>query len=92
MWPALRRTLEGQLNKHAFIAGGYSIADMVCFPWVSYLEPREGAAGYSNICRWRDTIAARPAVRRAYAKGAALDTGYERNEKGVTLFPWEGVL
>jgi hypothetical protein len=31
-------------------------------------------------------------VRRAYAKGLSLDTGYASNEKGVTLFPWEGLL
>jgi len=92
MWSALWRTLDGQLAAHEFIAGDYSIADMACFPWISYLEPREGCDSFPNIRRWRDAIAARPAVRRAYGKGAAVDTGYGLNEKGVTLFPWEGVL
>jgi len=92
MWSALWRTLEGQLADHEYIAGDYSIADMACFPWISYLEAREGAGRFPNVCRWRDAVAARPAVRTAYRKGAALDTGYERNEKGVTLFPWEGIL
>ena len=92
MLTALWRTLESQLAGREFIAGDYSIADMASFPWISYLAPREGTDQFPNIRRWRDTIAVRPAVRRAYAKGQALDTGYGLNEKGVTLFPWEGVL
>jgi GST-like protein len=92
MWASHWRTLESQLADHEYIAGDYSIADMACFPWISYLEPREGTAQFPNVCRWREAIAARPAVRTAYSKGAALNTGYERNEKGVTLFPWEGLL
>ncbi len=92
MWSALWRVLDDQLSDHAYIAGDYSVADMATFPWISYLEPREGTEAYSNVLRWRDAIAARPAVRRAYEKAAATDFGYDRNEKGVTLFPWEGLL
>ena len=92
MWSALWRILDDQLGNHTFIAGDYSIADMATFPWISYLEPREGADPYPNVVRWRDMIAARPAVRRAYEKAAAADFGYARNDKGVTLFPWEGLL
>ena len=49
----------------------------------------EALGGMNDL---REAVAARPAVRSAYSKGAALNTGYERNEKGVTLFPWEGLL
>lgn len=92
MWSALWRTLEEQLADHAFLAGDYSIADMACFPWVSYLEPREGLAGFPNVVRWRAAMASRDAVRAAYAAARQVDTGYGLNEKGVTLFPWEGVM
>jgi GST-like protein len=93
MWSSLWQVLERQLTQHSHIAGNeYSIVDMACFPWISYLEPREGIRPYPKIAKWRDSVAQRPAVRRAYAKGSSLDTGYGSNEKGVTLFPWEGLL
>lgn len=92
MYSSLWQVMDGRLADRPFLAGDYSIADMACFPWISYVEPREGIDEYPNVRRWRDAISTRPAVRRAYERGAALDTGYERNEKGVSLFPWEGLL
>lgn len=92
MFSALWEVMDKRLADRDFLAGDYSIADMACFPWISYVEPRETIAAYPNVRRWRDTIAARPAVRRAYERGLALDTGYARNEKGASLFPWEGLL
>jgi GSH-dependent disulfide-bond oxidoreductase len=92
MWAALWRTLDRQLASNEHIAGDYSIADMACFPWIAYFEPQDGAANHPNVVRWRDAVAARPAVREAYAAARSVDTGYGYNEKGVTSFPWEGVL
>lgn len=92
MWAALWKVMDQQLADRPYLAGDYSIADCACFPWISYIDPREGPDHYPNVKRWRDELAARPAVREAYAKGMALDTGYGRNEKGVSLFPWEGLL
>lgn len=92
MWSALWQTMERQLADHAYLAGDYSVADMACFPWIAYLEPREGVASFPHVVRGRDAIAQRPAVRAAYAEGARADTGYGLNDKGVTLFPWEGVM
>lgn len=92
MWSSLWRVLESQLAAREYIADDYSIADMACLPWISYLPPREGLQAFPNVCRWRDAVAARPAVQEAYRKGAQLDTGYGQNEKGVTLFPWDGLL
>lgn len=92
MFGALWQVMDRRLAEQPFLAGDYSIADMACFPWIAYLEPPEGIAAYPNIMRWRDAIAERPAVRAAYGKGAALDTGYERSENGVSLFPWEGLI
>ncbi|MFW2830313.1 glutathione S-transferase N-terminal domain-containing protein [Sphingomonas sp. ID0503] len=92
MFAKLWRTMDDRLADRAYLCGDYSIADMATFPWVAYLEPQDGIDAYPNVRRWRDAIAARPAVRAAYAKGEAIDTGYERNEKGVSLFPWEGLM
>lgn len=93
MWSSLWRTLDRQLATHAYVAGDdYSVADMACFPWIAYFEPPDGAAACPHVVRWRDAVAARRAVREAYAAAAKVDTGYGLNEKGVTLFPWEGVM
>lgn len=92
MFAALWQVMDRRLAEQPFLAGDYSIADMACFPWIAYLEPTDGIAAYPNILRWRDAIAERPAVREGYRKGAALDTGYERSENGVSLFPWEGLI
>lgn len=88
LWTVMNKRLEGR----EFLCGPYSVADMACFPWIAYLEPSEGVAAYPNVQRWRDTIGARPAVRRAYDKAFAVETGYEKNDKGVSIYPWEKLL
>ncbi|MGD9663180.1 MAG: glutathione S-transferase N-terminal domain-containing protein [Porticoccaceae bacterium] len=92
MFSALWQVMDRRLQDRDYLAGEYSIADIACFPWIAYLEPEEGAASYPNVSRWRDSIGARPAVRRAYEKRASVNEGYERNEQGMTLFPWEGLI
>jgi len=66
--------LDRHLADHRFMAGDdYSIADMAIFPW--YGGVAEGAAydgaatflglaDYTNFNRWREEVAARPAVQR----------------------------
>ncbi|HXG98827.1 MAG TPA: glutathione-dependent disulfide-bond oxidoreductase [Sphingomicrobium sp.] len=66
--------LDRHLAEHRFMAGEeYSIADMAIFPW--YGGVAEGAAydgaatflglaDYAHFNRWREEIAARPAVQR----------------------------
>lgn len=92
MFGALWTTMNRRLEDRPFLAGEYSIADIACFPWIAYLEPSDGIAAYPNVLRWRDAIAARPAVRAAYARAASADVGYERAENGAALFPWEGLM
>lgn len=92
MFARLWSTMNTRLADREFLCGDYSIADMACFPWIKYMEPSEGIDAFPHIRRWRDAIAARPAVQQAYAKIVALEVGYEKNEKGVPLFPWEGLL
>jgi GSH-dependent disulfide-bond oxidoreductase len=70
--------LYGVLNKRLatreFIAGGYSIADMACYPWILPERQGQNMAHFPHLARWKDAIAARPAVRRAYALASAINT------------------
>lgn len=67
--------LDHQLTENAFVAGEYSIADMAIYPWiVPHQRQNQDLNDFPNVKRWFDTIAERPAVKAAYAKGAALNT------------------
>jgi GST-like protein len=67
--------LDRRLADREFIAGEYSIADMASYPWIVPHE-RQGQKleDFPNLKRWFDTIAARPAVQRAYAKAQAINS------------------
>ncbi len=63
--------LDGQLRKHAWIAGeDYTIADIATVPWVrnliGYYEAGDlvGIADFPNVTRALETFLARPAVTR----------------------------
>ena len=61
----LYAVLDRRLAEREYVAGEYSIADIAIMPWLRYPE-RQGVeiADYPNVRRWRDSIAARPAVQR----------------------------
>lgn len=61
--------LEERLAQLPFVAGDYSIADMAIFPWIQPARQGIALAEYPHLRAWRETIKARPAVQRAYAKG-----------------------
>jgi GST-like protein len=69
--------LYGVLNKRLadreFIAGDYSIADMASYPWVLPERQRQDLADFPHLRRWKETVAARPAVQRAYALAKAVN-------------------
>ena len=59
--------LDRQLEKSEWLAcDEYTIADMATMPWLRAPE-RQGVdiEEYPHVKRWRDRIAARPAVKRA---------------------------
>ncbi|WP_296936734.1 glutathione-dependent disulfide-bond oxidoreductase [uncultured Marinobacter sp.] len=65
--------LDRQLAEHRYIAGDeYTIADMAIWPWYGALVKNKvydaaeflEAHAYTNVIRWADEIAQRPAVRR----------------------------
>jgi GST-like protein len=65
---------EQRLAAHPFVAGSeYTIADMAAFPWLRITEYLGMDTGKRpHIKAWVDTIAARPAVKRALEKIAAI--------------------
>jgi GSH-dependent disulfide-bond oxidoreductase len=70
--------LYGVLNKRLadreFIAGAYSVADMASYPWVvPYERQQQNLDDFPHLKRWFHTIAARPAVQKAYAIASQIN-------------------
>lgn len=67
------RVLDQYLAKREFLAGEYSIADMVNFGWIWRREFAEVTLdGLPNIQRWYSAIDKRPAVMAAIDRAAQL--------------------
>jgi GST-like protein len=66
--------LDRRLGAVEYLAGEYSIADIAAYPWLRFPDRQGVEIGeYPHLARWRDAIAARPAVVRGLAvpaKGA----------------------
>jgi GSH-dependent disulfide-bond oxidoreductase len=61
-------TFDRHLADNEYMAGGYSIADISCYPDVHVHGKRGiGLKDYPNLERWHDVIEKRPAVQRAWA-------------------------
>jgi GST-like protein len=61
----LFRVLDTQLEGKEFIAGQYSIADMMSYPWSLSAERLEIPLDeVPNVVRWQAAMAERPAVKR----------------------------
>jgi GST-like protein len=65
--------LDRRLAESAYLAGdAYTIADIAVFPWYGWLAQGKlynageflDVASYTNVVRWAEGLAARPAVRR----------------------------
>ena len=82
----LYRVLDTRLEDRAFIAGDYSVADMASYPWVVPHE-RQGQdlTDFPNLARWFAAVGARDAVKRAYAKGKALNLAPAVTEESRTI-------
>ena len=69
----LYAVLDRRLADRDYVAGDYSIADMAAYPWiVPHERQQQNLNEFPNLKRWFETIRARPAVVRAYEKGAAI--------------------
>src|SRR5260221_436606 len=71
----LYAVLDKRLADREFIAGAYSIADMASYPWVvPYERQGQKLEDFPNLKRWFETIKARPAAERAYARAKEFQT------------------
>jgi len=71
----LYAVLDRRLADREFVAGDYSIADMAAYPWtVAHERQQQDLDNFPNLKRWFETIRQRPAVVRAYEKGAAISS------------------
>jgi GSH-dependent disulfide-bond oxidoreductase len=69
--------LERRLEGRAFILRDYSIADMICWPWVLIAKPLGvSLEPFPNVAAWRQRVKERPAVQ------AGVDLGKEFRRKG----------
>jgi GSH-dependent disulfide-bond oxidoreductase len=65
----LYAVLDKQLADRPFLAGTYSIADIASYPWiVPHERQQQDLNRFPNLKRWFETIRARPATERAYAR------------------------
>jgi GST-like protein len=65
--------LERRLEGRDHIVGDYSIADMICWPWVLIAKPLGASLdAFPNVAAWRQRIKQRPAVQRAVDLGKDL--------------------
>jgi GST-like protein len=60
-------TLDRHLAENEYVAGAYSVADISMYPDVHLHGVKDiGLDKYSNVKRWHDAIAARPATQRGW--------------------------
>lgn len=68
--------LDRQLAAREYVAGGYSIADMACYPWIVPHERHgQNLDDFPNLKRWFHRIRERPACQRAYV---GVEPSYRR--------------
>jgi GSH-dependent disulfide-bond oxidoreductase len=79
LYGVLNKRLEGR----EYIAGDYSIADMISWPWVT---GQSNAAiqmeEFPHLLAWKQRIGARDAVKRALERGKEVTSGVALNQSG----------
>lgn len=65
----LFKVLDGHLAKNQYLAGDFSIADIMNFTWPHAARTFLGLdlSGYAHLTRWLDELLARPAFTKALA-------------------------
>jgi len=67
--------LNKKLENSRYISDEYSIVDMACYPWIlKYHSLEIELNGFPHLKRWSDQLTARPAIIRAYKKGAEINS------------------
>jgi GST-like protein len=73
-----------RLADREFLAGAYSIADMMSWPWVvAYERMGQDLNEFPHLKRWFETVKARPAVERGFAVGRELRQEMSEEAKKV---------
>jgi GSH-dependent disulfide-bond oxidoreductase len=62
----LYAVLNRRLAEREYIVGEYSIADIASYPWVLPERQQQNLDQFPHLKRWKEAIATRPAVIRAY--------------------------
>jgi GST-like protein len=70
----LYAVLDKRLADREYLVDEYSIADIACYPWINPERQSQDIAEFPNLGRWRERIAQRPAVQRAYALAKTVNT------------------
>src|SRR5207253_6344157 len=82
--------MDRRLADRPFLAGEYSIADMACYPWVvPHERQHQKIADFPHLKKWLETIAARPAVKKAYELAPKINPnfgGIRNAEERAILF------
>jgi GST-like protein len=61
--------IEGRLADQEFFSSEFSIADLVLYPRIAgWAEESLPLSNYPNLSRWKETVAARPAIQRGWAQ------------------------
>jgi GST-like protein len=79
--------LDRRLDARSYIIGDqYSIADIACYTWiVPWKRQQQNLDEFPNLRRWFDTVRARPATVRAYAKGEPYSNRPAVTEEGKKI-------
>jgi GST-like protein len=74
LYAVLDKRLEGRDFLAGAGRGSYSIADIACYPWiVPHERHQQKLADSPHLQRWFESIQARPATVRAYAKALEVN-------------------
>ena len=69
------------------VGDAYSIADMICWPWILIAKSLTGdISGMENLMAWRGRIKDRPATRAAVDLGRDFDRGDVSEEDRQRLY------
>lgn len=78
--------LDRRLAGRDWIVGEYSIADIAAYPWiVPWKRQQQNLDEFPDLRRWFDAMRSRPAVVRAYEKGAPWMSRPAVTEEGKKL-------
>jgi GST-like protein len=82
----LYKVMDNRLADREFLAGEYSIADMACYPWiVPFKVHGQDLDRFPHLKRWFESIRTRPAVERAYALAATINTAAPMSEEAKKI-------